>query len=279
MKCEWAAEKLSAFIDDEVDGEERRQIEEHVERCNHCREIVTEYRAMGSLMRRSEKVVDTDAVWTQISEKLEMQLVKLAPRDSRVNRWTKRWGISILTAAASIAFLFFAIRQSADREHDTNDPLHNHASLAVDFEAVLHSAKAEPKQAIAKLVSKYQGRELSEVATREYLGYQPTLFNHVPEGFSRVSTHVLNMPCCKCSVTICEQNDGSSRIIFEHRDEQPAWFGDLPSIETQCAGKACKIIESAGMLAVSWKNQDRQLTMIGANDLAEVNQWVESLKL
>ncbi|MCU0713814.1 MAG: hypothetical protein MUC43_17280 [Pirellula sp.] len=59
------------------------------------------------------------------------------------------------------------------------------------------------------------------------------------------------------------------------------WFGDSPSIETQCAGKTCKIVESesAGQLAVSWKSEDRQLTMIGANDISEVNQWVASMKL
>ncbi len=68
-------------------------------------------------------------------------------------------------------------------------------------------------------------------------------------------------------------------IVFEHKDEQSVWFGDLPCIETQCSGKQCRIIESAGQLAVSWRQNDRQFTMIGAADVAEVSQWVETLKL
>lgn len=279
MKCERLEEQLSAYIDQEVDAGECRDIEGHVETCAHCRAMIAEYRALGALLRRSEPQVDTDAVWSRISEKLEVSKVQLASLDSLANRWTKQWGFSILATAASVAFLLFALRFSGTGEHASDNTSHLHASLAVDFEEVFHSAKREPKQAIAKLVSKYEGRELNEQETKNYLGYEPALFKGIPEGFTRVSTHVLNMPCCKCSATICERRDGSSLIVFEHRDEQPVWFGDLPSIETQCAGMSCKIIESAGQLAVSWKNQDRQLTMIGANDIAEVNQWVASLKL
>jgi hypothetical protein len=279
MNCEQMEEQLSAYIDQEVDAVECRDIERHVGTCAHCRAMIDEYRALGVLVRRSEPLVDTDALWSRISEKLEMPKVRASSMDSLVKRWTKQWGFSILAAAASVAFLSFALRYSGTEEHDGSNPSHRHASLSVDFAEVFHSAKREPKQAIAKLVSKYEGRELSEQETKTYLGYEPALFKGVPEGFTRVSTHVLNMPCCKCSATICERRDGSSIIVFEHRDEQPVWFGDLPTIETMCAGKSCKIVESAGQLAVSWKNQDRQLTMIGAKDLAEVNEWVTSLQL
>lgn len=279
MNCERLEEQLSAYIDRELDARECRDIEGHVETCSHCRAMIDEYRAMGALMRRSEPFVDTDAVWSRISDKLELPKVQVASMDSLANRRIKQWGFSILAAAASVAFLFSALRYSGIGEHDSDDASHLHASLAVDFKEVFHSAKREPKQAIATLASKYEGRELNDQETKNYLGYEPALFKGVPEGFTRVSTHVLNMPCCKCSATICERQDGSSLIVFEHRDEQPIWFGDLPAIETLCAGKTCKIIESAGQLAVSWKSQDRQLTMIGANDIAEVNQWVASLKL
>lgn len=273
MNCSWVEEKLSAYIDSELSENERRQIESHFEQCNECRELLAEFRAIGTLMRQSEPSTDIDAVWDRISSKLDENAVVSMSTKSQ----PKSWMYGILATAASIALIWFVAKNNSTLEH--GDELHEHAALAVDFQEVIQSAKTEPKTAIAKLVSKYQGKELDSDATAKYLGYEPAVYKSVPAGFVRVSTHVLNMPCCKCSASICERSDGTSLIVFEHKDEQPVWFGDSPSIETQCSGKTCKIVEAAGQLAVSWKNEDRQLTMIGANDITEVNRWVDAMKL
>ncbi len=279
MNCDVVAEHLSAYIDKELEAVACQQIEDHVAQCGTCRGLMSEYLAIGSLMRRSERMVDTEAVWEHVSHKLESPAVTLASRESRWNGWTKRYGVSVLAAAAAILLLVPALRYVSSNQRRTANALHNHAALAVEFADVFRSARTEPQLALAKLSSKYDGRELDTEEATKYLGYEPALFKQVPEGFTRVSTHVLNMPCCKCSATICERSDGTSLIVFEHRDEQPVWFGDSPAIETQCAGMPCKIVESAGQLAVSWRTQDRQMTIVGADDLAEVNHWVTSLKL
>ena len=224
-------------------------------------------------MRQTEARVDTDAVWEQVAVRLDS--AEVVPISAKATN--KRWGYAVLATAASISLVWFVARPNTSKEH--GDDVHQHSSLAVDFQDVFRLTKTEPKAAIAKLVAKYQGQELSQPAATGYLGYEPALFKSVPEGFARVSTHILNMPCCKCSATLCERSDGTSLIVFEHKEEQPVWFGDSPSIKTQCSGTTCKIVESAGQLAVSWKNQDRQLTVLGANDLSEVNQWIVSMKL
>ncbi len=272
-KCDWVEERLSAYIDKEIGEEERKHIEEHCEQCEACRALVSQFVGMGTLMRQSEPLVDTDAIWDKVAVNLDSRDVKLTSTKSNSN-----WGYVILATAASVALVWFVTRNNSSSEHG-DEQSHEHAALAVDFQHVIELAKTEPKAAIAKLVTKYQGQELDQKAATKYLGYEPALFRSVPMGFTRVSTHVLNMPCCKCSATICERGDGTSLIVFEHKEEQPIWFGDSPSIETQCSGKTCKIVESAGQLAVSWKNEDRQLTLLGANDIAEVNQWVTSMKL
>jgi hypothetical protein len=273
MKCEEVAERLSAYVDLEMGEEERLRIAAHCELCEVCRKLTAQFVAIGTLMRQSEPCVDTDAVWDRVSPGLEQQSVVLAP--SHAN--SRNWMVAFLGMAATVAIFWFVMRNDPSSHDGVHE--HDHAALAVDFQEVIESAKLNPKAALGKLVSKYQGRELDKKSATAYLGYEPTLFQSVPDGFARVSTHVLNMPCCKCSATICERSDGSSLIVFEHKDEQPVWFGDSPSIETQCGGKTCKIVESAGQLAVSWKNEDRQLTLIGVNDIAEVNQWVSSLEL
>jgi hypothetical protein len=275
MNCEWIEENVSAYVDNELTADERQRVDSHCAQCEACRQLVEQYRAIGVLMRQSEATVDTDALWEQVASRLDEQSV--VPISSKSQ--PKNWVYAMLATAASIALIWFVARNNSSSDHDDGLASHEHAALAVDFQEVIRSAQSEPKAAISKLVAKYQGKELDATGTTKYLGYEPALFKSVPEGFTRVSTHVLNMPCCKCSASICQRSDGTSLIVFEHKDEQPVWFGDSPSIETQCAGKTCKIVESAGQLAVSWKSDDRQLTMIGANDIAEVNQWVESMKL
>ena len=272
MKCNSIEDRLSAYIDNELGAEEIRQMSMHCEACEICRAMVSQYQSIGSLMRQSEPRFDTEVVWERVVARLDDRTV--APIS--IKSQPKNWVYAILATAASIALIWFVARNIPTSEH--GDKSHDHASMAVDFQNVIQSAKAEPKTAIAKLVAKYQGKELESKATADYLGYEPATFKNVPAGFARVSTHVLNMPCCKCSASICSRGDGTSMIVFEHKDEHPVWFGDFPSIETQCGGKTCKIVESAGQLAVSWKNHDRQLTIIGANDIDEVNQWVASMK-
>ncbi len=269
MNCDWIEDRSSAYIDGELVSEDRKQVELHLVQCEGCRSAVSQYQAIGTLMRQSEARVDTDAVWEQVSSRLDDR--NIAPVATKSN--PRYWVYAMLATAASIALVWFVARSGMQTDHGEN-LAHQHESLEVDFQEVFASAKSDPKTAIAKLVTKYQGQELDQAAATKYLGYEPGLFQGVPAGFTRVSTHVLNMPCCKCSATICKRSDSTSLIVFEHKEEQPVWFGDSPFIETQCSGKSCKIVESAGQLAVSWKNEDRQLTVIGANDIAEVNQWV-----
>ncbi len=266
------ADRLSAYIDNALGADDVHIIKQHCSTCEMCRALVSQYQAMGTLMRQSEAHVDTEELWERVSSRLEgSAIVPISPRSQ-----LKNWVYAILATAASLTLMWIVANNSSSKHANET---HEHAALAVDFQEVIRSAKSEPKIAIAKLVAKYQGKELDARAAADYLGYEPAVFKSAPEGFARVSTHVLNMPCCKCSASICERDDGTSVIVFEHKDEQPVWFGDSPSIDTQCSGKTCKIVETAGLLAVSWKNQDRQLTIVGANDIAEVNQWVASMNL
>lgn len=274
MPCEFMRERLSAFVDNELQDDERLQVEDHLAKCALCQLQVSQFVEMGNLMRRSESLVDTQAMWdravVQMGEQVVVRQKGLSAR--------ARWVYVLLATAASIAIGYASLPLFRPGAGDLADSHveHEHESLAVDFQDVFRQAQNSPDEAISKLVAKYQGKQLDQEATTAYLGYEPTLFRKLPSTLKRVSTHVLNMPCCKCSATICERDDGSSVVVFEHKEEQPVWFGDSPSIETQCAGKTCRIVESAGQLAVTWKNGDRQLTVVGAKDINEVNQWVAS---
>ncbi len=266
MNCEAVADKLSPLIDGELGPHEEREVQQHLDACPGCRRQLKQFIAIGELMRRSEPSDEIVPAWETIEGQLDRRtVVQLSPRFS-----TSRWAFTALATAASIGLLWFAFNGLQSGNHRSG---HSHDAIAVDFEDVVAHAQTAPMTAIAKLVAKYEGKELDRDATIAYLGYEPASFKRLPQGFDRTSTHVLNMPCCKCSATICRRGDGTSLVIFEHKEEQRVWFGDAPCIETQCAGQPCKIIQSLGNLAVTWKNKDRQLTMIGAKDREEIEQW------
>lgn len=276
MNCDQVGEKLSAFMDGELSPPEQSEIQLHVTVCERCRSQTEQFVAIGDLMRRSDATEVSLPAWEVCEQGLGRAVV--LPNSTEVNR--SKWIYAALATAASLSLLWFAL--SSLRKERRGEPElaeHAHANLAVDFQDVLQLAQTDPKTAVGKLIAKYDGKELDRTATIDYLGYEPALFKTLPVGFTRTSTHVLNMPCCKCSATICQRDDGSSLVIFEHKDEQPVWFGEAPLIEAQCAGRRCRIIESAGNLAVEWKNNGRQLTLIGARDTSEAGQWISSLSL
>lgn len=275
VNCKDVADKLSQFMDSELDSAMHERISQHIESCDSCSKEMECFRRIGVWMREVEAPVDTEVAWGRIEAAI--------PSTRKLkDRWSLKWIVPSLALAASLVFVMARIvwfptggTNPSSHEHAA----HQHDSLAVDFRNVIDFAQSEPQRAISSLVEKYDGKPLDVEAATKYIGYRPALFNSVPRGFQRVSTHVLNMPCCKCTATVCQRPNGTSLIMFEHKDEQPVWFGDLPSIETQCSGTPCRIIESAGQLAVSWRQNDRQFTMIGATDVAEISQWVETLKL
>lgn len=271
MDCEAVTEKLSAFLDGELGSSEELDVQRHLTSCETCRAEFEQFDAMGNIIRRCESCEMQLPEWDSIESRLERaEVLTMWPS---INR--SRWLVSVLVTAASIGFIWLAVSSFRNTRHGG----HSHQELAVDFQDVFRLAQTDPQAAIGKLVARYQGKELDRDGTIAYLGYEPTLFQTMPVGFNRTSTHVLSMPCCKCSATVCQRQDGTSLVVFEHKNEQPVWFGDAPCIETQCAGQACKIIESAGSLAVTWKNKDRQLTMVGAKNVNEVSEWVSALKM
>lgn len=111
--------------------------------------------------------------------------------------------------AASLTFVIvsLALRPSGDRElavtESQDKHVHDRDSLAVDFQQVMELALSSPNQAISSLVEKYAGVQKNANESTRLIGYRPLLFDAIPIGFERVSTHVRNMPCCKCTASIC----------------------------------------------------------------------------
>ena len=186
MNCKEVADKLSQFMDGELDSALNERVSLHIESCDACKKDLESFRRIGVWMREVEAPVDTEVTWNRIEAAI--------PSKMRLSeRRLMKWIVPALALAASVGFV--VARVVWYPTNGTNSPhehaVHEHGSLAVDFLNVIEFAQSE----------------------------------------------------------------------------------------TQCSGTQCRIIESAGQLAVSWRQKDRQFTMVGATDVDEVSQWVETLKL
>ncbi|MFV1965053.1 MAG: hypothetical protein ACC628_06490 [Pirellulaceae bacterium] len=86
------------------------------------------------------------------------------------------------------------------------------------------------------------------------------------------------MPCCVCIETVFRRNDGGKLLaVFEHAEAQPMWFGDGPQIKAYCNGKPTRIVQRDGQLVVSWKQDQRYVTVIGMRDVEEVTRLMAHL--
>ena len=77
--CDWIEERLSAYIDNELDAKERTDFESHCDHCNACRATIVEFQAIGTLMRQSEASVDTNSLWEQVAPRLDSDRIVSIP--------------------------------------------------------------------------------------------------------------------------------------------------------------------------------------------------------
>jgi len=82
------------------------------------------------------------------------------------------------------------------------------------------------------------------------------------------------MPCCDCLQVICRRADGSRVAVFRHDQAEPDWLSGCPTVATECAGKACRIVRASSDLAATWSVGSHHYTIIGARDTDEVKQLI-----
>jgi Tol biopolymer transport system component len=71
MNCEMAEENLSAYLDDMLDPPERAAIQEHLDGCVRCREILDDYRHFDTVLAHLPPVAPPDTLRARIFESPE----------------------------------------------------------------------------------------------------------------------------------------------------------------------------------------------------------------
>jgi hypothetical protein len=110
-KCEGFARKISAYQDGELPFEEKREIEKHLETCDQCSQLLSEYRRTASIMETvlSEvpgDKIDLDALWEEIEGNIKCGSSVM----ERLAKWIRKPVVLLPTAvAAAAAALLFVI--------------------------------------------------------------------------------------------------------------------------------------------------------------------------
>ncbi len=268
MECREAQELLSAYHDEELSGEMRTSVAEHIHSCPRCGKELAVFGEMSAMAKGLDDAEPPDRIWAGIEAALDADREGVAiSGPSTERRWVaRRWRLSLLATAAMVLIATGVVWIVSRTWHG---PGHHH-ELAADFGEYLEHFPNNPDRAQEVLLAMYDGQavDLSHAAGR--LGYQPAVAAGLPENYTLDAVYVLNMPCCTCVQTICRRDDGRVFAIFEHDEKQPVSVGDRPRIETQCNGCPCSVVQADRGLIASWKAGKRQLTVVGANDLEEI---------
>ena len=274
MNCDEYHRLLSIYHDGELDSEQRARLEVHLEGCAHCSTELAEIRRISTATRSVISPKPGPELWQRISASLQDgrppiqqpsgAMVSNVVRDElpRRRRLLRRPVIAVLSISVvllvglTIAWSFLLGRHG---QH-AHDPL----------EQYVQQFSSEPVLAQRSLLKKYSGRLVAAEEAIRLVGYRPSNIKPPPQGYTRDSLYVLDMPCCKCIQAVWQRSDGTCVAIFEHSAGIEDRFKGYSSVRVACGGKSCRLIGIDNQFAASWKLDQRIVTVIGLRDTDEL---------
>lgn len=273
MNCSQIQERLSAYIDNELMDAEHHAIAVHLEECPNCKASVEFARTLSYKTRELADPPPPANLWAHIESSLQEYEPSVHSISSRLqlrNLSLARWAL-----AASVLLVVAAGLWSLHLWGDSHE--HDHDSMAASFEIYLAKFAVAPGEAHETLVATYSGKPVSSDEAERVFGYRPIASTGALADLTVEQTFSLDMPCCRCMLSVCRRSDGTVVSILEHADSEPVWFGDRSRIECLCDGVPTSVVQLDGMLAASWKYGKRYITVIGASDLDEITEMVTGL--
>ncbi|MEQ8636708.1 zf-HC2 domain-containing protein [Gimesia maris] len=276
MNCSEVQELLSAYYDGELADDQRDRVSAHIGTCTKCAGELTGFEKLSRMASVLSEPVPTQQIWSQINQKLDEQsicenpILKPDHNDRRLSFSVPKLFVLAATILTAVGISWFTYQSWFTHG--------NHVHFTAVFSHYLDEFVHDPDAAQQILLGKYENKLIDPNRAVEQIGYRPSVANGLPAEYTLESTHVIKMPCCTCVQSICKRNDGSKMAIFEHDDkETKEWFGDRPNISVYCKDKQCCLVELDKQIAASWKQGSRHITLIGVQDVAEVNEIISWL--
>ena len=292
--CKTVQPYLSAYHDGELAAGQAATVAKHVQSCESCAAELRAFESLGSAFVQAPIPAKPADLWQRIERELPP-----APEPVTLSRrfsvWAREspYGAGLVSMAASILLLLgFGLWYGGDQDGMENTAggmaMHSHdgeegmsAEHMVEFAGVmddyLQKLPSDPDGAEQMLLTKYDGEKVDAAGAAKLVGYRPIVSGGLPEGYSLASTSVLKMPCCTCVKAVCKRSDGSTLVLFEHDDEETAWFGDRRQSMATCGDKDCCLVDLDSSIAATWKQGSRSVTVVGVRDQDEVATLVNWL--
>jgi hypothetical protein len=267
MNCESARVLLSAYFDRELEPDPASAVRGHLATCQDCALRLAEFEELSKLATDICEPEVPQGVWFAIESLLGT--VHRQQSGNATRQWLKPSRAALaatLLIGASLALVGYWTWHSRDQ----------HVQMAAVFDRYLGEFQEHPQQAQQVLRARYDGRpmDLQTVGNGQFVPNAP---QDLPNGFARVETYLLNMPCCTCTQTTYKNQAGDVLVLYEHSEDQRIWFGDRPVIEAQCHGQPTFLVQLKDQLAASWKCGPRHLTVIGARNVEQVSELIAFL--
>jgi hypothetical protein len=276
MNCSSIRPLLSPFHDGELPPEQRAAVQDHVVACLACRHELASLSELSE-MARSLRESPVPELWESIAMGLDDRSaaathVPWARRFLRLPEARRRilWG-----TAAGVAALGILVLISWPRDHRTAEHRHMEVNLAKFVDAF----STDPAGAQQALERQYPNRVVEPDAVMSLVSYRPVAPDQLPGGLSRESVRVFDMPCCKCVQSLYRSPQGGPVAVFEHVNDEPAWFGGKPSITATCCGQAVTLVECGEGLCAAWKGGGRFLTVVGVKTVEELHDVIAGIEL
>ncbi len=266
MDCREARDLLSGYYDDELPSRLWAEVDAHVSGCARCTAEFNTLRDLSAMAAGLDQPHPPAELWSELEGKLDEGAS--AEREAPSAPQPRLVAIAaLLLVTAGIGWFAYQRWFSASEA----------SPMLADFGRYLQQLQEDADRAQQILVDEYQGDAVSLADAARQLGFQPLIAAGLPEEYAVQKAYILKMPGCRCVQCLCRRDDGSVVAIFEHDEKQPTWFGDRPAISARCGGKTCSVVQVDDSLAVSWKANDRYLTVIGIRDVDELAPLIERL--
>ena len=267
MKCSEVQEVLSAYFDNELNQDAHKDVELHLEECEHCSGELKGFKSLSRMASNLKTYPVPEMLWDSISsEQIETAPNTLAARSNLDVKRLAYFG----TGIALILLIGFALIRWLPHGHDHEEMVKAMEHIATN----LDSAESE-----TILMAKFGGQTTTAEDANDQIGFFPvSTKSGLPEGYAIKNIQVLTMPCCKCVQTVCTRKDGSQFYVFEHVSEDTGWFERRNRKKFDCCGNECELVQLSNNLAVTWKKGTRYITLLGIRDEAEIELLVEQFE-
>ena len=269
MSCDTVRPMRSAFHDGELSPGQVDDVRRHVEACEACRaeaERFAEMSRMALALRASQR----PNLWGAIATQLDATDSPRPDHGWRLGTLPKHrrwllWGAAVAAAVAIVAVVSSQWFPHVDAHHRQMD-----ANLA----RFVDGFRRDPVEAQRTLQGQYASRVVEPSSLISLVKYQSVAPETLPGGFRRESTRVFDMPCCKCVQTLYASEGRPRLALFEHVNEESAWFATMPSISATCCGHAIKLVQCGDGLCAAWKGDGRFITIVGADTLETLSEVI-----